>query len=158
MSSTATLMPSDTQDGHSAVSNQPEAGSTITQTVQEDPALGYSDRQSPLTERGTEAGQGFDFTELESADVNVFSPPRSDELRDIGEASFGTPPPATEDVIGADNRTIVPDTTLYPWRVMCSLLITAADNSTWVGTGWFISARTLITAGHCVHIKGSSVP
>jgi len=39
-----------------------------------------------------------------------------------------------------------------------SLLITAADNSTWIGTGWFIGPHTLITAGHVVHIKNSGVP
>jgi hypothetical protein len=42
----------------------------------------------------------------------------------------------------------------YPWRAIASLVITAKDNSMWIGTGWFISPRTLITAGHCVYIKG----
>jgi V8-like Glu-specific endopeptidase len=37
-------------------------------------------------------------------------------------------------------------------------LITAADGSRWIGTAWFISQRTLITAGHCVYIKNSGVP
>ena len=36
--------------------------------------------------------------------------------------------------------------------------ITAADNSQWIGTGWFIGPHTLITAGHCVFIRGSNVP
>ena len=44
------------------------------------------------------------------------------------------------------------------WRVHCSLLITAADNSSWIGTGWFIGPRTLITAGHVVYITNSGVP
>jgi glutamyl endopeptidase len=38
------------------------------------------------------------------------------------------------------------------------LLITARDGSQWIGTGWFISNRTLITAGHCVYIKNSGLP
>jgi V8-like Glu-specific endopeptidase len=41
--------------------------------------------------------------------------------------------------------------------VHASLLITAADGSSWVGTGWFIGPHTLATAGHCVYIKGSGV-
>lgn len=90
------------------------------------------------------------------------------DLRDIGEASFGPPPPAPpppppsdpmfESILGADERVRIQATNQYPWRAIASLLITAADNSQWIGTGWFISPRTLITAGHCVFIKGSGVP
>lgn len=79
-------------------------------------------------------------------------------LPDIGEASFGPPPPQPETVHGPDDRVQVTNTTDYPWRAIASLLITARDNSTWVGTGWFVSPRTLLTAGHCVYIKGSHVP
>lgn len=78
-------------------------------------------------------------------------------LRDIGEASFGEPL-MTEAILGTDDRVRITGTTAYPWRAIASLLITAADNSQWVGTGWFVSPRTLITAGHCVFIKGSGVP
>jgi V8-like Glu-specific endopeptidase len=61
-------------------------------------------------------------------------------------------------VHGPDNRTQIKETGKYPWRVHASLLITARDASQWVGTGWFIGPRTLITAGHCVCIKGSMDP
>lgn len=156
MSSSATLVASDTQNGHNPVSNQPESGPAITETLESPPEVGSSELINGVTADGAE--EGFSVAGFgEGEETNVFTPPESDELRDIGEASFGTPPPQTEDVIGEDNRSPVPDTTLYPWRAMCSLLITAADNSTWVGTGWFISPRTLITAGHCVYIKGSNV-
>ena len=76
---------------------------------------------------------------------------------DIGNASFGFGP---ETVHGMDDRVKIsaPRTSNYPWRVHCSLLIKAADNSNWIGTGWFISPNVLITAGHVVHIKGSGVP
>ncbi|MDX1615165.1 MAG: serine protease [Candidatus Promineifilaceae bacterium] len=60
-----------------------------------------------------------------------------------------------EVVIGQDDRIQVTDITRsYPWRCICSLLITAGDGSRWIGTGWLISPRTLITAGHCVYIHG----
>jgi V8-like Glu-specific endopeptidase len=42
--------------------------------------------------------------------------------------------------------------------VHASLLITAADGSGWIGTGWFIGPHTLMTAGHVVYIKNSGVP
>jgi glutamyl endopeptidase len=79
-------------------------------------------------------------------------------LYDIGRASFKDTGVQLETVHGEDNRIQVQDTDKYPYRVNASLLITARDGSQWIGTGWFISPRTLITAGHCVYIKNSPVP
>jgi len=75
-------------------------------------------------------------------------------LRDIGEASFGS---TQKTVHGTDNRVQITNTAIYPWRAHCSLLITAADNSMWIGTGWFIGPHTVMTAGHVVCIKNSGV-
>ncbi|MEC4017200.1 hypothetical protein [Streptomyces sp. H27-D2] len=55
----------------------------------------------------------------------LWAPPTA-ELRDIGEASFGPLPPHAETVHGPDDRVQITDTAVYPWRVHCSLLITAA--------------------------------
>jgi V8-like Glu-specific endopeptidase len=74
-------------------------------------------------------------------------------LQDIGAASFNLP--LFESVIGTDERVQINNTQQLPWRLNASLLITAADNSQWIGTGWFISPRTLVTAGHCVYIKNN---
>lgn len=75
---------------------------------------------------------------------------------DIGVASFGGF--AQETVHGPDDRRQITTTKTYPWRVHASLLITAADGSNWIGTGWFVNPHVLITAGHCVFIKNSGVP
>jgi glutamyl endopeptidase len=98
-------------------------------------------------------------TEMEAALEGAveFVAPDLSGLDDIGIASFGAPP-RLEAVIGTDERVQIINTKHYPWRVTASLLITAADNSQWIGTGWFISPRTLVTAGHCVFIKHSGVP
>jgi V8-like Glu-specific endopeptidase len=90
--------------------------------------------------------------------ARIWTPPASTTLRDIGEASFGPPTAAQETVHGPDDRREIADTTIYPWRAIASLLITAADNSAWLGTAWFVSPKTLITAGHCVYIRDSGVP
>ncbi|NMF84267.1 serine protease [Nodosilinea sp. P-1105] len=57
-----------------------------------------------------------------------------------------------EVVIGTDDRIQIQNTTSYPWRTICSLRITAQDNSQWIGTGWLVGHRTVITAGHCIYI------
>lgn len=81
---------------------------------------------------------------------------------DIGEASFGEKDAAGEGggvaIIGSDDRELVTHTGHYLWRAIASLRITARDGSLWVGTAWFISPRTLITAGHCVFIHGNANP
>ncbi len=55
-----------------------------------------------------------------------------------------------EVIIGTDDRVRVTATTAFPWRAICALKITAANGHRFIGTGWFISPRTVVTAGHCV--------
>ena len=56
-----------------------------------------------------------------------------------------------ETVIGKDERIRVPDTDLYPWRMICALQIRGPGGTGAIGTGWFIGPRTVVTAGHCVY-------
>src|SRR5688572_18397275 len=83
----------------------------------------------------------------------------AESLPDIGEASFPDDTPRTprirsEGVGAEDERAPAPHTT-YPYSAIASLVITARDDSRWHGTGWFISPRTLVTAGHCVWINST---
>ncbi len=59
---------------------------------------------------------------------------------------------ATESVIGKDDRVRINRTNYYPWRAICSLLITSKSGRRYLGTGWFIAPGTVITAGHCVYL------
>jgi glutamyl endopeptidase len=77
-------------------------------------------------------------------------PPRP---RSAAEASFGTTT-MTEVVNGDDDRTAVPDPKELPWRHVCALRIRSQSGKEYVGTGWFIGAHTLMTAGHCVYLHG----
>jgi glutamyl endopeptidase len=95
---------------------------------------------------------------LESAEALLTGPDESAQLRDIGEASFGPPGAVLETVHGRDDRIRIRNTNPYPWRAHASLRITAADNSLWIGTGWFVGPKLLVTAGHVVYIKNSGVP
>lgn len=91
----------------------------------------------------------------EAALAELWTPPSAD-LKDIAVASFGEPPDLMETVHGPDDRVQIQATAAYPWRVHASLAITARDNSSWIGTGWFIGPHTLVTAGHCVYIQGTN--
>lgn len=58
----------------------------------------------------------------------------------------------SETVIGKDDRILVSETDKHPWRMIASLGLTPKPpfTSSFIGTGWFIGPRTLLTAGHCV--------
>jgi V8-like Glu-specific endopeptidase len=55
-----------------------------------------------------------------------------------------------------DGRERVFDTSHYPYSAIAALEITARDGSRYLGTGWFVSPHTLITAGHCVFVRNAS--
>jgi V8-like Glu-specific endopeptidase len=145
--------------GHTPVSNMPEdqinreeSDFYVTKPVSEKPSKGENPGTDDVTPEGTETVIGRNKS-MESAEL-IHSAPDTSTLRDIGEASFGS---VQKTVHGTDNRVQITNTGIYPWRVHCSLLITAADNSKWIGTGWFIGPHTVMTAGHVVYIKNSGV-
>jgi glutamyl endopeptidase len=150
---------------HTPVSNDPEE-TVISKTVSKPPMEGVNPKKGKVNDDGTEAVKEYKRIKAPEKWVAKFlALPKGVHLRDIGEASFGLPSPKAkgviatpETVIGADDRIQITNTSAYPWRVHCSLMITGADNSMWIGTGWFIGPRTLMTAGHCVYIKNSGVP
>ena len=79
-------------------------------------------------------------TEVEIA-PELWNLPRSCDLE------YETP----ESVCGRDDRVHVTAVTRVPWRMICQLIITLRDGRKSRCTGWFISPRTVMTAGHCVY-------
>ena len=145
------------QDPHTPVANHPpDAGNKKESKSMSEPGSEGSKGASNPVQGGVEEVKGHKKTVGELSEM--FTAPHTAQLRDIGEASFGTPPPIAETVHGPDNRVQITNTSVYPWRAHASLLITAADNTQWIGTAWFIGPHTLKTAGHVVFIKGSAVP
>ncbi len=141
---------------HTPITNIAPTESTVVAPMLSPGSNGFGD------ETALEAGALIETVQRVEREVAMeaaleFTAPDLSGLQDIGVASFGDPP-HLEAVIGIDERVPITNTTQYPWRVNASLLITAADNSQWIGTGWFISPRTLVTAGHCVFIKNSGIP
>lgn len=58
-----------------------------------------------------------------------------------------------EVVLGTDDRVRVTNNQAYPWRCICSLLITANTGMSYIGTGWLVAPRLVLTAGHCVFMS-----
>ena len=144
---------------HTPVSNEPETAEAAPKKPASKPPSEGSDAKAVKPKQdGSEAVEGFKLPKgTAEAMAETLRAPATTNLRDIAEATYGPPPPHLETVHGFDNRVRITTTSVYPWRAHASLLITAADGSQWIGTGWFIGPHTLMTAGHVVNIRGSGV-
>lgn len=71
-------------------------------------------------------------------------------IDDAAIASFGNQ--RLEIVFDNDDREQVKNVLDIPWRKIAALRINARDGRTYVGTGWFINRRVVVTAGHCVYL------
>ena len=143
---------------HSPISNLALGEAAVEEEMLSDPESGSAEGVAEPADGGTEnlpaaRMELHSFTEMAA----TISAPDTSRLLDVGAASFGAPNQFLETVHGIDNRRRVTTTASYPYRAIASLLITGRDGTQWIGTGWFISPRTLITAGHCVYIKNSGV-
>lgn len=142
----------DAKKPHTSLSSEPEEfGKPVEAGPSEDPSTGEG---GEVAEHSGDVEAVAGLRRLEAAMAEEAAPDTSG-LRDIAVASFGEP---AEAVLGTDDRVQITNTSAYPWRAHASLLITAADGSSWIGTAWFIGPHTLATAGHCVYIKNSGVP
>ncbi|MEU0739143.1 M12 family metallopeptidase [Streptomyces sp. NPDC006134] len=147
------------RDQHTAVSNQPREQVVLAaeQAPVVDPSTGAEGRTIQTIQPGAdglEQAEGCQRPEHGQPAAEAWTAPTA-RLRDIGEVPFGPLPPVAETVHGVDDRVRITHTAACPWRAHSSLLVTAADNSRWIGTGCFIGPHTLVTAGHVVRIKNS---
>jgi V8-like Glu-specific endopeptidase len=120
--------------------------------------------QAEVTQVGLEAVPGFDESILYTSRQELAESLGQERLLDAWYADMDDPAigallqqpgfanMVSEVVIGTDDRIRITGTTNYPWRTICSLLVTAQDNSRWIGTGWLVGHRTVITAGHVIYI------
>jgi len=71
---------------------------------------------------------------------------------DINDRTLTEMVEAIEVIIGTDDRVRIQNTSQVPWRRICALRITFPNGANFLGTGFFIGARTVATAGHCVYL------
>jgi glutamyl endopeptidase len=130
---------------HARVSNWPmdEFLEATGEAVLQAPSLGKPDTTGVEVSGDSEfAATGWALKEVGADGWTV---PDMSGLRNIREASIGSSSPSPETVIGPDDRVQITHTASHPWRMIAFLLITAADNSNWIDTGWFIGPHTLMT-------------
>lgn len=83
----------------------------------------------------------------------------ADDLIVVGKSDSRLQPArarlGNETVIGVDERVRISDTDKLPWRMIAALSLKPKPpfTSSFIGTGWFIGPKTLLTAGHCVFSK-----
>ena len=142
-----------------ALPQSPHSTETDTETEIED-VEGYSITKPGEADRelfnnaNTEA-QSESFMLLEEAGTEVAE--KAGETAFTRDAFFASYPElfeksVAEVIIGTDDRVRISPTSSFPWRSICALRITAQDNTRWIGTGWLVAPRTIITAGHCVYM------
>ncbi|WP_052196203.1 trypsin-like serine peptidase [Pseudomonas putida] len=106
-----------------------------------------TEMESVFTVEQTTGSQGSATAELSEA---------ADDLLVYGTSSTHMRPSLTrignETVLGVDERIRISDTDKQPWRMIAALRLKPKSplTSSFIGTGWFIGPRTLLTAGHCV--------
>ncbi len=101
-----------------------------------------------------ESVEGFTANAEEMAFGDDFLPEEEVDLDDIPHISalVKAHHATAESVCGADERKQLTDTTEFPFRATCSLLMDFGGDK-YIGTGWFISPDTVVTCGHCVFDK-----
>lgn len=87
--------------------------------------------------------------EIKEAIYGSYSSKELQELLKKDEEELG---PLPESVIGVDSRTRVQPPFKFPYTAICSLRIAASDGQRFIGTGFFVGPRVVLTAGHCVYM------
>ncbi len=130
-------MPADQNPGYESV------GNTLT-----------SGRENRLTEGIPQPGMSFREDAGFSGKLKVPWPPAQESRLDASRYShIASRWPGLKIITGEqDNRAPV-DSTVYPYRSICLLLIRSRAGGEYFGTGFLISERCVITAGHCVYFE-----
>ena len=79
--------------------------------------------------------------------------PMGEAATAVEEALIDETVQVLEVIVDIDDRVRIRETRATPWRWYCALRITFPTGAIYRGTGFFVSARAVVTAGHCVYLK-----
>jgi len=118
------------------------------------PGVGsYEIEHDVTTGRTTVSGAPSELLHQPTAGEPLLSPgsPGANPLRSEEPRRPPQTGPGPKRVFGTDDRTMITDTTVFPWRAQCKLFMRFPDGQNFVGSATVISRRYVITAGHCVY-------
>jgi V8-like Glu-specific endopeptidase len=124
----------------------------------EDPGMRLASIRKPQDEAEDGIMRPEPFREGRALPGNAEAPPPGpDGTRRrvvIGRSETPLIPPESrlglETVLGIDERTRILQVKLSPWRMIAALDIVGPWGE-FIGTGWLVGPRTMVTAGHCVY-------
>ena len=87
--------------------------------------------------------------EIQEAIYGSYSETELQEMNAKGEEELG---PIEESVLGVDERKRINAPFKFPNTAICSLQIASQDGKRFIGTGFFVGPRVVLTAGHCVYM------
>jgi len=108
---------------------------------------------------GTENAPAFELVETEGSagSAGKEASRAAEDLLVFGKSEQRLRPTALrvglETVLGVDERVRINETEKLPWRMIAALRLIPRPplTSSFIGTGWFVGPKTLLTAGHCVY-------
>jgi V8-like Glu-specific endopeptidase len=129
----------------------PSLAKTAVQTLAGSAANRFTARHKQLLSRLGRLGNTRSIARLaagQKADME------SDATAEFDAASlneFDKAIEAMEVILGKDDRVQIKNTRTTPWNKICHLSIQTSTGKRYLGTGFIVGPRTIITAGHCVY-------
>ena len=74
------------------------------------------------------------------------------ELQEVNMKAAEELGPLPESIQGVDERKRIYSPFKFPNTAICALRITGSDGKRFIGTGFFVGPRVVLTAGHCVYM------
>lgn len=139
----------DPEQADAPVSNRPQPRITVDAAAGEGEAWALGEH----AELGLETVAGWTGPTPAGAPAYLGESARADGRPPAIEGLLHDPEAyAAEAVIADDDRVQIRETAHFPWRAVCELRIETRLGLDFTGTGFFVAPRTVITAGHCVHL------
>jgi V8-like Glu-specific endopeptidase len=123
------------QAGARTAIDRAASGALFDQDLGSNGAAGKSAFAETFPELSAQAGRG-----------PAMSPPM-----DPNGSAGGGPAASSRMIFGSDNRIQITNTTYFPWRAQCRLLMRYPNGAWAQGSGTLIGYKYVITAGHCVY-------